>query len=82
MPVNEFDPDTPYRKKRNQKSKASRRSDHKHVYEKCLFRKSYFKHLCLGKRCVICGKSEEDWLTTLNLTDEEILAKYNDLKVV
>lgn len=45
-----------YKKKKSQKSKSSRKSDHKHTYEKVIAK------TCLGwawrDRCSICGKTD------------------------
>lgn len=71
----------PYRKKRSQKSKASKHSDHKHVYMTCLLRSKYSGYLTLGQRCTICGRSIMDWYSCLGLHQEEIKEKYKHLPI-
>lgn len=53
-----------YRKKKPQNSKSSRRSDHKHVYEKCIqigynrFRPELVAYICWSRHCSICGRQD------------------------
>ena len=51
--INDF-ADVPHRKKKQQTSKSSHRSDHKHEYEKIILES--FVGWCWGKRCVVCGR--------------------------
>lgn len=50
--------DVPHRKKKEQTSKSSRRSDHKHRYEKIILQS--FIGWSWGKRCTVCGRIEDD----------------------
>lgn len=87
-----------YKKKKNQKSKSSKRSDHKHQYKKIIIRS--FIGWQWAKKCEICGRIQFDFTLadkefrrpeTLKLpyvskqhyyTYEEILERYPDIEVI
>lgn len=52
-----YDNEPRHRKKHSQKSKAAKRADHKHEYEKVII-KTIFGY-CWGGRCRICGRINE-----------------------
>ncbi len=49
-----FEEEPRHRKKHSQKSKSSRRADHKHDYERVILQA--FIGWCWGGRCRICGR--------------------------
>lgn len=56
--MNAWDNETPkHRKKKDQKSKSSHRSDHKHDYERIIV-ESLFSHYIWKDRCRICGRTK------------------------
>lgn len=46
--------EAPHKKKKNQNSKSSRRSDHKHQYEDAIINSFFGWHW--GKTCSVCGR--------------------------
>ncbi len=56
--MNTFDNETPkYRKKKNQTSKSSHRSDHKHDYERVII-EGWVGGFYWTDRCKICGRTK------------------------
>lgn len=53
-----------YRKKKSQKSRSSRRSDHKHDYQKVIIQS--FCGWTWGKRCSICGRIDNTYRPSSN----------------
>lgn len=68
-----------YRKKKPQNSKSSRRSDHKHVYEKCIqigynrFRPELISYIRWSMHCSVCGR--EDYVGSVYWEDDEVFIK-------
>jgi hypothetical protein len=91
-----YDEDVPKRrKKKNNASKSKARSDHKHVYKRCVLMRKFFGDQeepfpCLANYCVKCGKLKEELLTEMMcrieggyrpLTCEEAREKFKNLPV-
>ena len=86
---NEDKPST-WKKKGRMKSK---KSDHKHKYEKCFIKYKDINHYCLGRYCLICNKLILDRFhltektengTYRVLSDKEILQlpEYKNLPII
>lgn len=89
-PVNEVGKYT--KKKDSNKSKAKNKSNHKHLYDYCLFKAGQNKSLYLGKYCTLCKKIDNVVLPTISayvgehterrmMTREEVLEQYADLPI-
>lgn len=84
-----MDQEIPKYKKR--KRKISKKSNHKHEYEKCLIMKDwkYKSHLHLGKRCSICKKISPSYEFIFDetlggfsmLNNDAILDRYKNLMI-
>lgn len=67
-----------YRKKKSQKSRSSRRSDHKHDYKKVIIQG--YVGWTWGKRCSICGRMDNTYRPFSN--KEFLKPEYKDCSAV
>lgn len=88
------DTDKPPSVPSKKKKKPKKRSDHKHVYEKVIFKKknSLPPYYCFGRYCLICGKTIQDTFNLVKenpdsnvyvrLTKDIIKKRYSDFSII
>lgn len=80
--MEEFNEVPKYRKKKDHRSKSSKRSDHKHEYEPCLIIRKYSfapdkEFHSIAECCKICERIQnEKW--SLFIKDKSIFSEYEE----